>query len=195
MWNDKFNKDSYLYGKEPNVFLKNGIDAIDKKSKILFLAEGEGRNAVYAASKGHDVYALDSSSVGLEKARNLAKERGVKITTILQDLNDFDSETKYDYIMASFMHLSEPLRSKVFYEAFEALNHKGKFIGQFFSLSQLNYSSGGPKDESLLYTKEQMLDIFGNHDIEMLTELQSYLNEGEGHVGDAYVVNIIVRKY
>ncbi len=195
MWNEKFSRDGYLYGKEPNVFLKNAIDAIDKKSKILFLGEGEGRNAVYAATKGHDAYALDNSSVGLEKAKDLAKENGVEITTILQDLNDFNSDTKYDYVMTSFMHLAEPLRTKVFYEAFESLNHKGKFVGQFFSLSQVNYSSGGPKDEDLLYTQEQMIDIFGNHDIEMLTELQSHLNEGVGHVGDAYVVNIIVRKY
>jgi 2-polyprenyl-3-methyl-5-hydroxy-6-metoxy-1,4-benzoquinol methylase len=192
MWNAKFNSQEYMYTKEPNEFLKLHIDKLEAKKNILFLGEGEGRNAVYAAKQNHNVTALDASDVGIEKTKLLAKENQVDLKTICADLNNYELKGKYDVVMSSYMHLEEPLRTKVFREAMNVLNKNGLFIGEFFSQNQINRDSGGPKNLDLLYTVDSFKDIFQNHNILHLEEIEIDLNEGKHHRGSADVIRVIV---
>ncbi|MDA8621947.1 methyltransferase domain-containing protein [Psychrosphaera sp.] len=91
MWDNEYDTDEYVYGKLPNDFLKSHYNSIPK-GKVLLLAEGEGRNAVFLAKLGYSVTAVDISSVGLKKAEKLAKENNVIIETICADLEVFDRE-------------------------------------------------------------------------------------------------------
>ncbi|MDO9180804.1 MAG: hypothetical protein Q7U04_00280, partial [Bacteriovorax sp.] len=75
MWNDRYKSEEFFYGEAPNDFLKQVASSIPPKSKILCLAEGEGRNAVYLAILGHEVTAVDQSVVGLEKLQSLALQK------------------------------------------------------------------------------------------------------------------------
>jgi len=196
MWNEKFSREGYLYGKKPNAFLASQLQKLDGGSSILFLGEGEGRNACYAALLGFQVTALDASDVGLDKAEELSCEMGVCITTIHADLEQWKSDTQYDFVMCSFLHLAEPLRTKAFREAVRTLKPGGKFIGEFFSTKQLPLTSGGPKDVDLLYNTvdlERTFDIAGA-EIEFLEEHLDSLDEGVGHQGEAVLVRVIVRK-
>lgn len=197
VWNEKFSRDGYLYGKAPNRFLSEAIDSLERPSSILFLGEGEGRNACYAAMKGHDALALDASDVGLQKASALSSELGVEIKTLHIDLGHWVPEVHYDAVMASFLHLKEPLRSLAFQKAFDALKPSGVFVAEFFSLKQLPLESGGPKDPDLLYTVEALRAIFEAGDdlsIRMLEESVAPLDEGRGHQGDAELIRVIVEK-
>lgn len=196
MWNDKFSRDGYLYGIQPNRFLAHRIDELPAGSTILFLGEGEGRNACYAASKGHHATALDASEVGLEKAQRLAHEQGVDIWTIHTDLEEWNADNDYDAVMASFLHLKEPLRGQAFRSALKALRPSGEFVAEFFSVKQLPRESGGPKDQDLLYTLESLRDIFSveGYEIVRLEEVTDHLDEGSGHQGEADLIRIVVRK-
>jgi len=194
MWNKKFSCEGYMYTKEPNLFLKHHIDNLTHKKKILFLGEGEGRNAIYAATFGHDVTALDASDVGIEKTKLLAKENGVHVKTICADLNAYEFTQKYDLIMSSFMHLMEPLRTKVFQDAMQALKSDGRFIAQFFSQKQIERDSGGPKSLELLYSLESLQTIFHAYNILTLEELHVELDEGKHHCGIADVIEIVIEK-
>ncbi len=105
MWDKEFDTETYVYGKEPNEFLKEHYEELPK-GKVLCLAEGEGRNAVFLATKGFDVTAVDISQVGLNKAKKLAKEAGVEIRTICKDLAAFDlGEQQWDSIVSISCHL------------------------------------------------------------------------------------------
>ena len=95
MWNQRYDTDAYVYGTEPNEFLKQQVDKLPQ-GKILCLADGEGRNSVYLATLGYDVTAVDSSDVGLAKAQKLAAEKGVTITTQVADLADYE-RTKSEF--------------------------------------------------------------------------------------------------
>jgi len=192
MWNKKFSCEGYMYTKEPNEFLKVQIDKFKSKKSILFLGEGEGRNAVYAAKQNHDVTALDASNVGIEKTKQLAQEYDVHVKTICADLDSYELTGKYDVVMSSYMHLQEPLRSKVFRESRNILNSDGLFIGEFFSQKQINRDSGGPKNLDLLYTVDSLKEIFKGYNILLLQELEFELNEGAHHKGIADVIRIIV---
>jgi SAM-dependent methyltransferase len=84
-WNHRYARDDFVYGTEPNDLVAE-VAARIPPGPVLCLAEGEGRNAVYLASLGHAVTAVDLSMVALGKAQKLAAVHGVKIETVVADL-------------------------------------------------------------------------------------------------------------
>ncbi len=196
MWDSKFSRDGYFYGKEPNQFLAKNLALLTEGSEILFLGEGEGRSACFAATKGFNVSALDASLVGLQKCEKLAKELHVEVSTHQVNLENYVYTKEYDAIFSSFLHLEEPLRTKAFSEAINALKCGGYFVAEFFSTSQLNRTSGGPKNIDLLYTTESFEKILEPLDVEVieLHEVEDFLDEGDGHQGQAMLIRVIVKK-
>lgn len=194
MWNQKFDSEEYMYTKEPNSFLKENIDKLDGTKEILFLGEGEGRNAVYAAKRGHIVTALDASDVGVAKTQRLAKENGVSVKTICEDLEVHTIQGSYDYVMSSYMHVADPVRTKAFQNAMDVLKPGGSFVGEFFSQTQIRRDSGGPKNLDLLYSLESLQEIFKEYKIELLEEFEIELDEGKHHSGVADVIRVVVSK-
>ena len=196
MWNEKFQREGFLYGKEPNRFLAEQVRLLQPSSKILMLGEGEGRTACYMASEGHTVTALDASDVGLAKTEALAQERGVTVETLHADLESWQSDNSYDAVLTSFLHLLEPLRTKAFTHAIDSLKSGGYFMGEFFAVEQMQRDSGGPKIPELLYTVASLQKICDREDVRVL-KLEAcvdHLSEGSGHQGDAALIRIIVQK-
>ncbi len=198
MWNEKFSKEGFMYGTECNVFIKDNILLVPSKSSVLCLGEGEGRNAVYLAQQGYIVEAIDASDVGLAKLDKRAQEEGVDIHSEVLDLKDWNPKKQYDAIVASFLHLTEPLRTEVFSKACDSLKPQGHIIMEFFSKDQFRdgFKSGGPKDLDLLYDVEELFPIFTRNDITImqLSQEEDELNEGWGHQGKASLIRVIVKK-
>ena len=86
MWDKRYAAKEYAYGKDPNTFLAEHVAKLPK-GKVLSLAEGEGRNAVFLAAQGYEVTAVDASLVGLDKGRQLAEERAVSVKWIYADFS------------------------------------------------------------------------------------------------------------
>lgn len=193
-WNDKFSRDGYLYGTNPNAFIKSCESNFKKSQRFLCLGEGEGRNAIYFAKKGFEVVALDASDVGLQKLENLAKQNNLKIKTRCVDLNNWEPSKKYGTIIASFLHMYEDEREKLFKKIESCLKDNGFFVGEFFSKNQINYTSGGPKDLDLLYSVEDFLNSFNSCIKHKVIETKTNLDEGNGHQGEASVIRVIIQK-
>lgn len=195
-WNERFGREGYFYGTTPNLYVASIIDALQPNRNILFLGEGEGRNAAYAAKSGHTVTALDASEIGLEKAQALCSSLGCSITTVHTDLEAWNPAQRYDAVLCSFLHLPEPLRTEVFAKTLDTLGKGGIFAGEFFSIRQMPRTTGGPKDEALLYTSQELQAILGTLpcNVVELCELDTELNEGRGHVGLASVVRMKVTR-
>ena len=98
-------RDGYLYGKEPNSFIKASYNNFKKSQQVLCLGEGEGRNAVFLACEGFDVSAIDASDVGLKKLEELASHNGVEIKTRCMDLNEWVPSKAYGSIVFSYLHM------------------------------------------------------------------------------------------
>jgi len=196
LWDEKFSRDGYFYGFEPNVFIESQKNLLVPNGSVLCLGEGEGRNAVYLADKGFDVTALDASAIGMTKALMMAEKRGVSFKTELLDLEQWEPKQDYNAVVTSYLHLEEPLRTKAFRQAFEALKTEGYFIGEFFSIKQIPRESGGPKKPSLLYTVEDFETIFSQDNAKIISikECDVLLDEGNGHQGYALVIRVIVQK-
>lgn len=195
IWNDKFSREGYLYGKEPNAYLKTVMATLPEGSRILFLGEGEGRNACYAAAQGFNATAIDASDIGLQKLERMAQEQEVCVETRHLDLSEWTPEGTYDAVMCSYLHLEEPLRSDVFVKALSVLEEGGIFAGEFFAKSQLKRDSGGPKDEALLYDLHSFEKLerpwIG---CERLEACSVELDEGRGHRGTADVIRVLLRR-
>lgn len=195
MWNEKFSREEYLYGENPNEYLKSVIEMLPAGSRILFLGEGEGRNACYAALKGHEAYAIDASDIGLEKLRKMAQKLSVTVTATHLDLEAWHPQERYDALLCSFLHLGEPLRSDVFVKALSILDDDGIFAGEFFSKAQLKRDSGGPKSEALLYDLRSFEKLKRPwFDCEQLEACTVELDEGPGHQGPAEVIRVRFRR-
>ena len=78
IWDERYSRDGFAFGTEPNDFLREVADRIPR-GDVLCLGEGEGRNAVFLAERGCRVTSVDASSVGLEKTRRLAESRSVTV--------------------------------------------------------------------------------------------------------------------
>jgi tellurite methyltransferase len=136
-WNSKYETDEYITGKEPSHWLQENAGLLAKSGKALDIAGGEGRNSVFAASKGYEVTCLDISENGLRKAQVLAQERSVTITTVLTDLdNNSLKENKYDLILC-FNFLERSLFSGIH----EALKPGGLLFYETFTVDYLKYSN------------------------------------------------------
>jgi 2-polyprenyl-3-methyl-5-hydroxy-6-metoxy-1,4-benzoquinol methylase len=193
-WNERFSTDKYIYGKNPNKFFKEQIDQL-KPGRLLLLGEGEGRNSVYAAIKGWEVDAADFSQTAKEKALRLAKKNNVNINYAISNLADFTPrENCYDAIGLIFIHLKPGSRKIVHKRIVNSLKNTGLIILEAFEKEQLGKSSGGPQDEEMLYSKEELEYDFKALKIHILEEKTVLLDEGDSHKGKASLIRFVAEK-
>ena len=193
-WDMRYGDKDYAYGKEPNVYFKSFIDS-HSSGKILLPGEGEGRNAVYAAINGWDVYAVDQSQAGMEKAKKLAELNDVTIDYQIQDLSVLKSdEYVYDAIALVFLHLPPQIRSAIHQKFIKLLKPGGLIMIEAFSKAQLGRQTGGPPVLEMLYDKEILLADFGELNILELYETFEEYSEGPYHQGEGAVIRMIARK-
>lgn len=194
MWNQRYNSKTYVYGTEPNDFLVSMVDKLPT-GKILCLAEGEGRNAVWLAEQGNDVTAIDSSDIGLQKAEQLAKARGVEITTLHADLADYDIGTQqWDAIISIFCHLPRDLRQDVHRRCITGLRDKGILLLEAYTPKQLDYKTGGPPVKEMMMDMQSLSSELNGLEFLHLQECVREIHEGELHKGAGAVVQALAKK-
>jgi len=188
-WNQRYTENVSVYGNEPNQFFKFFIDH-HKPGTLLLPAEGEGRNAVYAASKGWKVDAFDFSEVAREKARELARSLNVSINYELKNISEFRAGKQYDAVALIFVHLPEVLRKKFHREIYQSIRPGGFLVLEAFAKEQEQLESGGPRDVSLLYDAPSLCDDFPFLHMISCEQKEIELNEGDYHKGRAAVFGL-----
>ncbi|QGY42614.1 methyltransferase domain-containing protein [Maribellus comscasis] len=193
-WNERYSAEEYAYGTEPNDFLKEQLEKLTP-GKILFPGEGEGRNAVFAAKKGWEVSAFDSSSEGKRKADKLAKKNKVKIDYQVQDydLANFKPET-YDVIALIYTHMNPEKRKEYHQKLITFLKPGGILILEGFSKKQIENNTGGPRNIGMLFSKEELENDFCSLQKLTTKEMDIYFKEGIFHDGNASVIRIFGMK-
>ncbi len=194
-WNMRFNTKNYVYGTEPNEFLKKIYQKLPLSGDTLTIAEGEGRNAVFLAQQGMNVTAWDYAKSGLEKTKQLADLRGVTVQTELVDLNDVIwKKDQWDQLVCIFGHFPFELRLKTLQGVKETLKPGGYFVTEVYSIHQIPYDSGGPKNLGLLYSPEEFLNIFSDWRIVHFYMGEVIRHEGNLHNGLAHVIQFVGQK-
>jgi len=193
-WNERYAQEEFIYGTEPNEFLREFINLLPT-GKIILPCDGEGRNAVFAAKKGWEVNAFDFSRSAKEKARALAKQEKVNPVFEVADILEKDfEEGSADVVALIYAHFPAALRKIAHQKAINWLKPGGKLILEAFNPRQMENSSGGPKNLELLYTEEMLREDFKDLKIEKLERLETKLSEGEFHKGKADIIRLIAEK-
>ena len=193
-WNERYAATDFFYGQSPNDFVAQVADQIPA-GPVLCLAEGEGRNAAFLAQHGHSVTAVDQSETGLAKARQLAASRGCSIETLVADLAHFVvTPMAWSGIVATFMHLPQPLRAQVHAGVVAGLKPGGVYILEAYTPDQLKHATGGPRDIALLMTLDMIRQELAGLDLEIAQEIERDVVEGTGHKGRAAVLQILGRR-
>lgn len=193
-WNDRYSKDEFIYGTEPNAFFKEQLDKLEGKH-LLIPGEGEGRNAVYAARNGWKVDAFDLSENARKKALALADKFNVSINYRIADYQSVQIEPEqYDALALIYTHMDESIRREIHRKLIEGLKPGGRLILEAFSKKQLANDSGGPKNEAMLYSIEDLKIDFEALDMKIVNQSDQEISEGDHHQGMANVIQIVAVK-
>ena len=193
-WNQRYSELDFAYGCNPNDFLKQNLSKI-KKGKLLFPAEGEGRNAVFAAQNGFEVEAFDISKSGKEKADAFAKQSNVTVNYRVGTLEQLPyPENSFDGIVLIYAHVPNEIRKDFHQQLIHLVKPGGIILFEGFSKEQLQFTSGGPKDSAMLFSEEEIKEEFSGLKFEFLSTEIIDLNEGKYHQGRASVVRFIAYK-
>lgn len=192
-WNERYRNEAYAFGETPNLYLKEQLEKLTPGA-ILFPAEGDGRNSVFAAACGWEAHAFDISKEGRDKAHKLAKKNNVTIDYQVGELPVLDyQDNQFDAIALIYAHFPAEIKSRYHKMLNRFLRKDGVVIFEAFSKKHLDYNSknpqvGGPRDLASLFSVEELKSDFSNFEIVELVETEIELNEGLYHVGKASVV-------
>lgn len=198
-WDDRYKSEEFAYGEEPNNYLKEQIEKLEIGT-ILFPAEGEGRNAIFAAKLGWKVSAFDISEEGRNKALLLAEKNNISIDYQIGELETLDFHTaQFNAIALIYAHFPAAIKSEIHTQLDKLLKKEGTIIFEAFSKKHLEYVTknekvGGPKDIESLFSIEEIKADFPNYEIIELEEKEIELNEGLFHNGTGSVIRFIGRK-
>ncbi len=194
MWNERYSEPGYAYGTSPNDYLVSVAPQLPS-GPILSIAEGEGRNAVFLATRGHTVHGVDASQVGLDKAQLLARDLGVAITTEVSDLATYDfGVSRWAAIVSIFCHLPPSVRARCHAAVVRALVHGGLFVLEAYRPEQLQLGTGGPQNRELLVTLDDLRAELAGLQFLVLTESNRVIHEGRCHEGESATVQCLARK-
>lgn len=194
-WETRFGAPGYLFGTEPNAFLKSQAHRLRAGQTALTVADGEGHNGVWLAEQGLDVLAIDFSPTALAKARALAQQRGVRLATEVADVTSWRwPKSVFDVIAAIFIHLAPAERTAFFSNLKAALKPGGLLLMQSYRPEQLNYRTGGPPEAERTCTRAILEAAFGDLSELDIREHDSVLNEGTAHVGMSALIDLVGKK-
>jgi cyclopropane fatty-acyl-phospholipid synthase-like methyltransferase len=194
-WDQRYASEALAYGEAPNDFLAHMADRLPNEGHALDIGAGEGRNALFLASRGLSVLAVDQSKVGMQKAQRLAQERGLTLRAQAVDLRVFDAEhNSFDVISSIFVHLPATLRAAVHKRVGAWLKPGGAFLLEAYAPDQIERGTGGPKDPSLLASLKDILGELDGLEIEHQAALVRNVSEGQFHTGKASVVQVLARR-
>ena len=194
MWDQRYAEPSFAYGETPNDFLREVAGQLPA-GRVLCLGEGEGRNAVYLAERGHEVLAVDASQVGLDKTLQLARLRGVEVAVEQADLADYEiAPGRWAGIVSIFCHVPPPIRERIHRASVGGLAPGGAFILEAYAPAQLEHRTGGPPSLPLLFELAVLRKELSGLDLEHAVEAKREIHEGKYHHGLGAVVQIVGRK-
>ena len=195
-WNGRFAVESYIFGTRPAAFLEDHAQHIPPRSRVLALADGEGRNSVFLAELGHRVVATDIAEEGIVKARKLADARGVNVEFRHLDLQGWQwPEAQFDAVVAIFIQFAPPaFRDEIFAGLKRAVRPGGVALLHGYTPKQLEYRTGGPSAVEQLYTEQLLRAAFADWELLRLEAYERELDEGAGHKGRSALIDLVARR-
>lgn len=198
-WNTRYSEKAFAFGTEPNGYFKEQIEKLPP-GKLLLPAEGEGRNAVFAALRGWQVSAFDISTAGKDKALQLANTHNVTLEYQVGHLEEVEYKVgQFDTLALIYAHFPADIKSRYHQTLATYVKQGGTVILEAFGKNHLEYKTsgkakGGPGNLASLFSVEELQADFTDFEITELEEKEVTLNAGSYHSGVGSVVRFVGRK-
>ncbi len=194
MWEQRYGEAHYVFGTEPNDFLRAQLPMLPR-GRVLCLAEGEGRNAVFLAEAGFEVHSVDLTEAGVVKTLQLAADRGVTVHARVGDLAAVPIGLgEWNVIVSIFAHMPPNVRRDLHRRVAAALAPDGMLLLEAYTPDQVGRGTGGPHDPALTMTlaglRDELQPLEFVHGLETVRDVV----EGVGHTGPGAVVQVVARK-
>ena len=194
-WNERYQTKDYLFGVEPNDFIRAVTPPAHQNATAFAPADGEGRNGVFLAKQGYHVTSVDVSNLAVDKAQSLAAKHSVNINSHVGDIFEFPCpDDHYDIVVICFMHFLPDDHDRFMSLMKSCLKSGGMIIIEGYSKDQIDLASGGPKNEDMLFSRDGLTKNFSDFDILLMQETRRNLSEGPRHQGEAATIQLIARK-
>lgn len=195
-WNQRFSATDFVFGQEPNAWLRQQVGALPAGGRVLSVADGEGRNSIWLAQQGFQVEAFDIAEVGVTKARAWAEREGVAVRYAVAGCDDYAwPEGALDGVVAIFVQFADPVtRERLFANMVRSLRPGGVLVLQGYTPRQLTFRTGGPPELSHLYTEDLLRTAFAGLTIQTLQMYETEVHEGQGHHGMSALVGLVASK-
>lgn len=195
MWDERYDRQDYLFGTAPAAFLAAHAGVISPGSRVLCVADGEGRNSVYLAGLGHHVTAFDASTVGIDKARKLARTRGVTVDFRVSSIEDWDWRRSFDAVVGIFIQFVGPEeRARLLADMGRAVTPGGLLLLHGYAPRQVDNGTGGPPHPENMYTEDMLAAAFRGWEVLRSADYDLVIDEGPGHSGQSALVDFVARK-
>ncbi|MGA4670456.1 SAM-dependent methyltransferase [Propionibacteriaceae bacterium Y1923] len=196
-WDARYDHPNHVYGYKPNDFLAQNEILLRRGSRVLCIGDGEGRNGVWLAERGHRVTTVDISAVAVGKARALAAERGVQVEALVGDLEAWvhteAAQGPWDAVVSIFCHLPADIRGGISQALVGLMAPSGKLLLEAYTPAQLQLGTGGPSEESVLLNRERVQQDWAGLVLDIhLVERRIF--EGMAHQGLSSVVQVLGQK-
>lgn len=180
-WDRRYAGTGLVWTAEPNRFVVAELQNL-APGRALDVAAGEGRNAVWLASRGWQVTAVDFSAAGLDKGRRLAQARGVGIDWVHADVRDYQPEAgSFQLVLVAYLQLREAKLDGVLRRAATALAPGGVLLVVGHDVTNLTEGTGGPPDPAVLYTPESITRSLPGLTVERAERVRRPVATTDGH--------------
>jgi SAM-dependent methyltransferase len=151
-WDQRYASADLVWTAEPNRFVVAELADL-APGRALDLGAGEGRNAVWLATRGWRVTAVDFSAVGLDKGRRLAAARAADVDWVRADLREYQPDAAaFQLVLIAYLQLRADELDRVLRAAVSALAPAGVLLVVGHDVTNLTAGVGGPQDPAVLYT-------------------------------------------
>lgn len=196
-WDERYRKaDGFLFGTEPNEWLRRSARYLPPHATVFCVADGEGRNSTWLAGLGHHVHAADISPVAVARLQALAQERGVQVHARVEAIDDWAwPAASLDAVVAIFIQFADPpARTRLFARMADAIRPGGLLIIEGYGIRQLRYRTGGPGIAAHLYSQGLLAQAFDGWQVLAARDVDTEVREGRGHHGRSHLVSAVLRR-
>lgn len=187
-WDERYRSHDTVWGLAPNRWVEQELADLPP-GRAVDLACGEGRNAIWLASRGWSVLAVDFSRVAIAKGRDAAARNGVAVDWRVADVRTFAADEPVDLALICYLQVPAPERRSVLRAAAGALASGGTLLVVGHDSRNLREGTGGPQDPAVLYTAAELVDDLAGTGltIEQAAELQRPVENAPRPALDALV--------
>jgi SAM-dependent methyltransferase len=162
-WDDRYRTSDSVWSPTPNVFVKEYLAALPS-GRMVDLAGGEGRNALWLAQRGWEAENFDFSTVAVGKSLERAAELSI-LDRFHGHVADADSAEDFllapaDLVVIAYLQIPAPELALAISNAARQLVTGGTLFGVWHARENLTEGVGGPQDSRVLPTVAELSSAF-----------------------------------